>query len=371
MIEAIDVTLCVDALEPQLGGIGRYTWELARRLPSNTQIRSIGYYASGRLISDPEVLVRGEPVYPGRWLRKAARSWSARRRLGSTVVHGPNYFLPAGATTGIITVHDLSVFRFPETHPLERIRQFERLFLDSLTRAAHVITDSNTVRREVIDTFGINPAQISAVSLGVSEKFHPRDRSKLAGGVLAGWGLRPGGYGLCISHVEPRKKVPELLRAWRSLPRSLRDHTPLVLAGGAGWMNEAIHVQLKTAIDEGWLLHLGHVAEAELPTLYAGAALFVYPSSYEGFGLPPIEAMASGIPVIVSNRSCLPEVCGSAALLVDPDDDNEFSTSIERSLEDEAWRAEAIRRGLDRAAYFTWNRCIEDTVYVYRSVACP
>ena len=133
-------------------------------------------------------------------------------------------------------------------------------------------------------------------------------------------------------------------------------------------MNQQIHDQVDLGVAEGWLRHLGHVEERQLPALYAGAKLFVYPSLYEGFGLPPIEAMASGVPVIVSDRSCLPEVCGSAARFVDPDNDNQFLNAIRFGLEDDQWREGAVRRGLERAACYTWDRCIEDTVKVYKGL---
>src|SRR5206468_12439963 len=126
--------------------------------------------------------------------------------------------------------------------------------------------------------------------------------------------------------------------------------------------------QIDDAAAEGWLVHLGYVAEEDLPALYAGAALFIYPSIYEGFGLPPIEAMASGVPVVVANRSCLPEVCGDAVRYVDPDDDNDFLTAIEESLFNSDWRKQAIDRGLKRAAGYTWGRCVRDTVAVYNFV---
>jgi alpha-1,3-rhamnosyl/mannosyltransferase len=120
---------------------------------------------------------------------------------------------------------------------------------------------------------------------------------------------------------------------------------------------------------EGWLHHIGFVGEEDLPSLYAGAGLFIYPSIYEGFGLPPLEAMASGVPVIVAARSCLPEVCGPAALYMDPDDDDDFLAALTRGLEDETWRAQAISAGLARAASFSWKRCMEDTVEAYRIAA--
>ncbi len=267
-----------------------------------------------------------------------------------------------------MTVHDLSVFKYPDAHPVERVRQFERLFFQSLERAAHIVTDSETVRRELAAMFAVPAAKITAVPLGVSERFQPIETAATAAD-LQRWGLRPDGFGLCVSAVEPRKKVAELVRAWRCLPTSTRNRFPLVIAGGSGWNNEAIRKELAQAVEEGWLKHLGHVSEAELAQLYAAARLFIYPSIYEGFGLPPIEAMASGTPVIVSNRSCLPEVCGDAARYIDPDDQDEFASAIEGGLLDEAWRLETMRKGLAHAGRLTWARCAAETVAVYAQFA--
>lgn len=361
------VTLCVDALEPQPGGIGRYTWQLCRGLSDHPDISELTCFARGRIIADPEVLVRGEGLQPlPRW-----RRWLDGRRTGrvlsGTLVHSPNYFLPGGVEGGIITVHDLSVFRYPETHPAERVRAFEREFHSSLRRAAHILTDTETVRRELIEDFSVPPQQVSTVWLGVNRNFRPLPPGDLAPS-LAALGLTPGGYGLCVSTLEPRKKIAELLAAWRMLPRGIRDRFPLVLAGAKGWRNDELREQVADALKEGWLKHLGFVDEAMLPTLYAGAALFVYPSAYEGFGLPPIEAMASGVPTIVSNRSCLPEVCGDAVEYVDPDQPINFVETLERCLNDEKLRSSLIKRGLSRAGLFDWNRCIEGTVLAYKEV---
>jgi alpha-1,3-rhamnosyl/mannosyltransferase len=294
------------------------------------------------------------------------RSWQVRKILRSSLVHGPNYFLPASAEGGIITVHDLSVFRYPETHPADRVRAFERQFTHSLQRAAHIITDTETIRREVIETFSVAPDAITAVPLGVDAKFAPREEAESS--VLRSLGLRPQGYGLCVSTLEPRKKIVELIRAWDRLPSDLKTQFPLVLAGGSGWENEALHDEIEKAAGKGWLRHLGFVNEQLLGELYAGSALFLYPSIYEGFGLPPIEAMASGVPVIVANSSCLPEVCGNVAHFVDPDDAEQFARSIENSLTNSEWRRQAVAGGLDRARNFTWARCVDETLAVYRKV---
>lgn len=359
------ITLCVNALSPEPGGIGRYTWELAKGLARKPEISELNYFARGRLIADPSTLLADEPKFPR--LRRIAH-WLERRKiervLSSTLVHGPNYFLPDSAETGVVTVHDLSVFRFPESHPADRVAEFERLFLRSVERAAHIVTDTETVRRELTEMFAVSPSRVTSVPLGVSEAFQPRKAKELVG--LSKWGLRSGEYALCVSTLEPRKKISELLCAWERLPAPLRERYPLVLAGGSGWRNDDLRSQVERAVGAGWLKHLGFLEEAVLPLIYSGASLFIYPSIYEGFGLPPIEAMASGVPVIVSDRSCLPEVCGDAARHVDPDDLDGFTAAIEASLTDPAWRAGAVQRGLERAAQFTWRRCIDDTVAVYR-----
>jgi glycosyltransferase involved in cell wall biosynthesis len=359
------LTLCLDALAPQPGGIGRYTWELYKGLPSREAISSIRFFGRNRLLDDPGRLLRGERL-PRR--RNALRNWWDKRALRSSIVHGPNYFLPDFADTGIITVHDLSVFRFPETHPVERVLAFERKFLGTLSRAAHIITDTETVRGELIEMFAVRTDTVTAVSLGVDPSFRPLSGDAVAP-ALERWGLTPNSYGLCVSTLEPRKKISELLSAWRRLPKTIRDIYPLVLCGGAGWRNDSLRDQVRSGIAEGWLRHLGFVEEALLPQLYAGAALFIYPSTYEGFGLPPVEAMASGVPVMVSHHSCLPEVCGDAARYFDPDDADGFVSALAESLTDREFAAELVQRGLARARQFSWDRCIDGTVQVYQKVA--
>ncbi len=169
-----------------------------------------------------------------------------------------------------------------------------------------------------------------------------------------------------MAAFEPRKKIAELILAWERLSRTVQNRFPLVLAGVAGWRNEALHDKIAAAEGEGWLKHLGYVNEEALPLLYSGARLFIYPSIYVGLGLPPLEAMASGAPVIVANRSCLPEVCGDAPRYVDPDDQDGFTNAIEDCLLDEQRQMEPFERGLMRAQLYSWDRCVEDTVRIYK-----
>lgn len=362
------LTLVVDALAPPLTGIGRYTWELCKRVPAEPGVDDVAFYSNGILDDDPASFLNrsGRRRFGrfARWLRRRR----ATMRLRHSLVHGPNYFLPPEAESGVITVHDLSVIRHPDTHPAARRRDFERRFESSLSRAAHILTDTETVRRELVADLGVPAQKVTAVHLGVDRQFRPRADDELRP-QLAPLGLEPGSYALCVSTLEPRKKIAELLRAWEQLPRELRDSTPLVLAGGQGWLNESLHEQIRAGVEAGWLVQLGFVPEPLLPALFAGASLFLYPSIYEGFGLPPIEAMASGVPIIVANSSCLPEVCGDAAAYVEPDDVDAFQTAIVTALTDSDWRRSARQRGLRRAASFDWDKCASETARIYLECA--
>ncbi len=362
----------VDALAPSLSGIGRYTWELVSRLSLMSDLEAVRYIRQERWVENPADLLKPAYRLPWKsWLQrkepKLVTNWRLKRQCRGQLFHGPNYFLPDYADIGIATIHDLSVFRFPETHPLERVNQFEANFTATLARAAHLITDTDAIRQEVISIFGWPEAQITAVPLGVATAYRPH-RSDEAAALLAKYALVHGGYSLSVSTIEPRKKIDKLLDAYGRLPMRLRKRFPLVLIGHTGWKSERVHQQIERCCSEGWLTYLGFVPEADLPVLYASARLFVYPSQYEGFGLPVLEAMASGVPVITSCDPALLEVGGGTTLAVSPDDGDALLQAILKGLEDAGWRDEALESGLRRASQFTWERCVEQTVQVYRKL---
>lgn len=362
------IALSIEALSTNLTGIGRYTLELSRRLASDPAIADLTFYRNGNWSRDTSRFLVNDPIEKSRigtpqWLRNRQNVW----RLRDRVFHGPNYFLPDFVNNGIVTVHDLSVIHFPETHPADRVRHFEREFNSSLKRSAHIITDCQTVRHELLKYTGFPLDRITAVPLGVSPNFG-RVPPKSLIDVLKRYDLSAGTYSLCVSTIEPRKKIRELLKSWQELPNAIKRQFSLVVIGGNGWLSDDIKLDMGKCIDAGWLRYLGYVPELDLPSLYQGAALFAYPSAYEGFGLPPIEAMASGVPTIVSNRSCLSEVTQGAAMVVDPDDTRDYANALERGLTDHAWRVQAINHGLAVAARYTWERCAEETKEVYRHV---
>jgi alpha-1,3-rhamnosyl/mannosyltransferase len=212
---------------------------------------------------------------------------------------------------------------------------------------------------------GLEASRVTAVPLGVSAAYAPRLEEEIAD-KLRKYDLRFGAYALCVSTLEPRKKIAQLLNAWELLPAALRRAFPLMLVGSRGWLSETLQEKIQCGTAQGWVRYLGYVPEPDLPALYAGAAVFVYPSTYEGFGLPPVEAMACGVPVVVSRHSCLPEVTQGAALLVEPNDVPAFAAALEKSLTDESWRLHAASAGRAVAATYTWQRCVDETVKVYR-----
>ncbi|CAJ0710030.1 glycosyltransferase family 4 protein [Ralstonia thomasii] len=367
--------LAVDAIVPPLTGIGRYTWELARHytLPQ-IGLDQARFFFAGRWVEDPASLLQPATAQPRR--RKGLlprmpaswRRWNMRRQMRSHVFHSPNYFLPDAVDGGIVTVHDLSVFKYPETHPAERLRHFEQGFASTLKRAAHLITDSEAVRAEVVEYFGWPRDKVTAIRLGVPTEFGPRPHAELRA-ALEQYGLAPGAYALCVSTLEPRKRVDRLLTAYGTLPSALRESCPLVLAGSKGWLSDGLQEQIARGQSEGWLHYLGFVPEPVLPLLYAGARAFLYPSVYEGFGLPVLEALASGVPTLTSDCSSLPEVADGAAWLVQPDDHAALCEGIAKVLSDEAWRAQAVERGLQVAQQHSWARCAAGTLEVCRQFA--
>ncbi len=379
----MNVVLAIDAINPVLTGIGRYTWELATRLPALLEPEvGLHYIARHQWVRDPAALRVAAPMRQAVRrslvrMRIAAAAYAVlwpilmRQRLRSvpdSLYHGTNFYVPPGTDRAVATFHDLSIYRHPECHPAARVDFMRRAIPQTLRRTDFLITVSEFTRREVIDFFGWPADQVQAIPLGVDPAFRPRVADDTLP-VLAGLGLVHDGYVLCTATIEPRKNIARLLQAYALLPAVLRHRYPLVLAGGDGWNDESLQLQIQRAVGEGWLRRLGYVDEQALPALMAGARCFAFPSIYEGFGLPVLEAMASGVAVVTANAASLPEVALDCARLVDPYDVDAIRAALYEALEDHRWRAEAASRGLQRAAAFSWERTAADTAAVYRRVA--
>lgn len=376
----------VDAITAPLTGIGRYALELARGLARSEHVEALRLYSAYQWVEDPEhalrsnrtiAAVRRHVPFKSAALEAYTQLRSAMfrlhtRGLGDWLLHTPNYVLMPFAGPALTTVHDLSWLAHPETHPPERVRFLERHLPRSLEQASAVLTDSDFIADEITAKLGVARAKLRVVPLGVDAAYRPRAPRELAP-VLARHALADQAYLLVVATQEPRKNLARLARAYAALPRELRARHPLVIAGGRGWLNAELERVLAPLEARGEVRRLGYVDEAELPLLYAGAHAFAFPSLYEGFGLPVLEAMASGVPVLTSRGSSLEEIArdalGPIALCVDPLDVDALRAGLERLLQDDAWRADASARGLAQARAFGWQRCVDATLAVYREFA--
>lgn len=343
-------------------------------------------YAQRHLLTAPPVLGAHQVVRPrsgvattsligslvraaglGDWLNARFFRRCTRHLAGDFIYHEPNYVLRPFAGLSIATLHDLTWLHFPQyVRPATR-RWLEAGLPRTLKEATHFVAVSEFVAQELTQYLGIPSARISVTPLGVDPRFSPRGPAELVP-ALNPLGLKPGCYLLTVSTREPRKNLVGLMRAYQRLPQTLRRHYPLVLAGPPGWEGHELEAVAQSLTSQGCLHTLGYVEDGMLPAVYAGARAFAFPSFYEGFGLPALEAMASGVPVLTSNRAAMAEVCGEAAWLADPDDVESIAEGLERVLTDSSLRRARVSRGLERARGFTWGRTVEATVGVYRQV---
>jgi len=258
------------------------------------------------------------------------------------------------------------VLLYPQWHPAERVKRFEKYFRRGLDQCRHLIAVSASGRDEIVRTLGVPAARVTAIYNGVRPGLGPLP----AGAVreaLARLGL-PASYLLHLGTVEPRKNVLTLLRAYCALPAALRSRHPLVLAGGWGWRAGDVAAYYQETARHRGAVHLGYVADADLAALYGGARALAAPSWYEGFGLPPVEMLACGGAVLASAIGPHKETCGGRAWLVEPGDEGGWHDALRRVLADDGWW-QGLRRGAAGAARpFTWDACARDTLDAYHSV---
>jgi glycosyltransferase involved in cell wall biosynthesis len=290
--------------------------------------------------------------------------------------YSPDFTLPPTrpATRTLLTVHDLSFMRHPDAFVPSLRRYLELAVPRSIHRADVVLADSSHTHSDLLTLFGIPAEKVEVITPGVDARFRPIPRSGDRARLKERYGVGDEPYVLSLGTVQPRKNYVRLIRAFaraneeRPLatqpPRSADSRMRLLIAGGRGWLYEDIFVE---ADKHDYVRLLGFVDDEDLPALYRGAALFAFPSLYEGFGLPVLEAMACGVPVVCSNTSSLPEVAGDAALLVNPLDVDGLSAAMVRVLEDAALRKTMISRGLAQAARFTWERSARQLLHVITS----
>jgi glycosyltransferase involved in cell wall biosynthesis len=300
------------------------------------------------------------------------------------VLFVPAHVLPLGVLLRrrmrtVVTIHDMGYMRFPESHTPSQ-RRYLRLSTSWSARvASQLIAISNTTRDDLIRYTGAPAKKISVVHHGVSPRFRPVEDQNLIAATQAKYGIVPP-YFLYVGTIQPRKNLARLLEAFASATRdwglgtgnsapNSQSPTPtpqLVIAGKHGWLTGEIERQSTQLFgpDSPAVRFTGYIADQDLPALLSGALAFVFPSLYEGFGMPILEAMACGTPVLTSATSALPEIAGDAALLIDPEDTAAIADGLARLTSDAALRDDLRARGLARAAQFTWQRCAEETLAV-------
>lgn len=348
-------------------GTGRYVEELLRALvaleggPQLTVWWPEGV-SPGPWADRVELL----PQRAGRWHRVIRERLSRRVAPAFDVVHYPASIGPLdGGKNVVLTVHDCIFLRHPEWFRWERAQYYRWAGTRSAQRATHIIADSQATARDVHTLMDIDEARITTIPLGVGDTFRPPSEPQI-NAARERYGL-PERFFLYVGTLEPRKNLARVVRSWDSIAAKIPED--LVIAGRVGWKTNELYDAIAHAEHRERIHRPGFVAPIDLPGLLGVARAFIWPSLYEGFGLPVLEAMACGTPVLTSNSSSLPEVAGDAALLVDPCDEETIAEAMIRLSGDDALRETLHVAGPARAAQFTWQRCAEETMAVYQRVA--
>lgn len=302
------------------------------------------------------------------WLQLVGKQLAERDEVD--VFWGPAFHLPVlldRRIPAMVTVHDLVHVFSPQTMEWQNYMLMKLLLRPSLWRAQHITADSESTAQDLQRRMHVEAGKISVVYPGVTSDFSPRDREEARRYVAAAFG-QDGPYLLTVSTLEPRKNLNTLLRAFALVPAGIRSHLRLLIAGAKGWKNSSIYATAAPLLAEGSVRFLGYVSDDDLPWLYAGAALFLFPSVYEGFGIPIAEAMASGVPAIVSDIPVSREVAADAARFVDPLDASGWARAVEELLDDSRQQETLRQRGVQVAAAFTCHRSAERLLTVVERV---
>ena len=378
-----DMNILVDAI-PMTGlltGISRYLRNLYGAIDRMKQVQ-VSYFNGSRSVESMPPLADSEkwqqatsaartlpdPVVfamrAARWLTYEHQLNRQYKKKAFDVYH-ETAFTPAkfSRTPTVYSVYDLSLRRYRETHPRERVWLFEYFIRTRLRYASHILTISEFIRREIIDEFNVPPSMVTAVPLAPDPLFSicPADDVKT---VRSKYNL-PASYLLFVSSLEPRKNIDLLIEALEKADTDI----PLVLVGWQAWGEKRWLEKIKQIDMKNRVYLIGHVPDDDLRMIYNGAQALVYPSLYEGFGLPIVEAMACGCPVICSDTASMPEVAGKAAVLIDPADSDDLARAIETLVYDSEFRARLIQEGFTRAAGFTWEQTARQTLDLFKSVA--
>jgi glycosyltransferase involved in cell wall biosynthesis len=359
---------------PLLGlrtGVGNYSAQLLAALLEQEPDWDFLLYSNHPLASLESELHRAVRVHG--YLRRSRWLWMQLKlpwlvgRTRPDLCHFTNSLAPLYHNRPyVLTIHDASLFLYSRFHPWARLLTIRLLLPLVARRAEAVITVSEHARQDLVRVLGLPPDRVHVVHEAAAARFRPVHDTAERDRVRQRYGL-PERYLLYLGTLEPRKNLGRLLSAIQQLRRDGMAEE-LVLVGKRGWLMNGFERQIEASGLTSAVRITGFVPAEDLPAIISAATLFVFPSLYEGFGLPPLEAMACGTPVLASNRASLPEVCGDAAEMVDPANIGSIAEAISRLLADEARRSELRCRGFARARQFSWQRAAQETAAIYRQV---
>jgi glycosyltransferase involved in cell wall biosynthesis len=356
-------------------GIGQYAVHLAQALARQDTANQYLLLQSRKdhrsLVDEPHVQRRGiwTPSHH-RWEQELlAAEFNLRpgvRRLHIDLLHSTDFIPPLRLRSfkSVITVHDLAFLRWPHFLTEDSARYYGQVDA-AVARADHIIAVSESTKNDLVKLLGAPRDKITVVYEAADPIYRPMPRAEALASMRSKYPL-PDEFILFVSTIEPRKNISTLLQAYRRLLDSYKVNAGLVLAGATGWLAEQVFDTVEQLDLQRHVTFLGRVQNGDLVYLYNLARCLAHPAYYEGFGLTPLEAMACGTPVVASNVSSLPEVVGDAALLIDPNNEEELAVALHRLLSDDALHAALRDKGLARARTFTWERAAEETLAVYR-----
>jgi glycosyltransferase involved in cell wall biosynthesis len=268
----------------------------------------------------------------------------------------------------VMVVHDLGAEYLPGTHQLK-----QRLYLKAITKyqlktATKLIAVSESTKKDLVSKVGIRSENIKVIYEGLDSNQYTSVNDDALINILNRYVLKKRKYFLFVGTIQPRKNLARLIQAFNDFSLTDKKDINLVLAGSKGWLSEEIYALPKTLGIEKKVKFLGHVPDEDLSGIYSGALAFVFPSLFEGFGLPVLEAMACGVPVITSDTSSMPEVAGNAALLINPESGEEIAKSLKKIAENSVLREEMIIKGFKQVKKFSWEKCARETLDFFREV---
>ena len=364
-------------LQPICGkrtGIGNYTYELARHLKDQDELEFygnlfnfLGRNNNAQALSGVSIPIRTSRAFPYEVYRriwhKIPIPYEAMFPRADLSLFF-NYIVPPHIKGKVATtIHDLTYLRFPETMECKNLLRLQNDMDYSIKRSSHLLTVSEFSKREIVELLNISPERISVVPCAPAEQVPAADFSKIAEKFQI-----KSPYVLYIGTIEPRKNLVRLIRAFDHLKKSAGIPHQLILAGGAGWGNEEIYEAARKAEYTDDIHFIGYVSAEEKSTLYASADVFVFPSLYEGFGIPPLEAMQMSCPVVCANVASLPEVVGNAAELIDPFDEADLARGVQNVLEDKEYADLLRARGNLQYKKYTWDNSAQQLIRVCKNI---